>query len=126
MPGLPARNALTSAFGSINGARLVLTRSAVGFIRARSSALTMPRVASTRRICSESTSQRSKKSALLAAVSYPSARAFAVAGDDGADPPIAIDAERLAAQGMADADLPFAGLERRHLLRDGAHRRQDQ
>src|SRR5215212_6266688 len=126
MPGLAARRALTSALGSINGARLVLTRSAEGFMRARSSALTMPRVASTRRMCSESTSHRSKKSALLAAVWYPSARALAVAGDDSADPPIAIDAERLAAQRMADTDLPFAGFQRRHLLRNGAHRRQDQ
>ena len=51
---------------------------------------------------------------------------LAVAGDDGPDPPVTIDAERLAAQRMADADLPFAGLERRHLLRNGAHRGQDQ
>src|SRR5262249_36217817 len=40
--------------------------------------------------------------------------------------PIAVNAERLAAQRMADADLPFAGLDRRHLLRDRAHRREDQ
>ena len=53
----------------MSGARLVLTISAVCFIRARSSALTMPRVASTSRMCSDSTSQRVKKSALLAAVS---------------------------------------------------------
>ncbi len=69
MPGRPARNALTSAFGSINGARLVLTKSAVGFMRARSAAVTMPRVASTSRMCSDSTSHCSKNADLLLAIS---------------------------------------------------------
>jgi hypothetical protein len=63
--------------GSIRPARLVLTSSAVGFIRARSTAVTMPRVASTRRMCKERTSQLAKKSALLPAVEWPSARARA-------------------------------------------------
>ena len=67
MPGRPARSASTSAPGSISGARLVLTSSAVGFMRARSSAVTMPRVASTSRMCSETTSHASKNASLLGA-----------------------------------------------------------
>jgi hypothetical protein len=47
--GRPVRNALPAP-GRRGGARLVLTRSAVGFIRARSAVVTMPRVASTRRM----------------------------------------------------------------------------
>ena len=46
-------------------------------MRARSAAVTMPRVASTRRMCSESTSHSAKKASLLAATSQPSARALA-------------------------------------------------
>ena len=46
---------------------------------------------------------------------------FSVARNDAADPAIATDAERLVAQRVADADLPFAGLERRHLLGNLAH-----
>ena len=53
MPGRPAWSAATSAPCSIRPARLVLTSSAVGFMRARSAAVTMPRVASTRRMWSE-------------------------------------------------------------------------
>jgi len=62
----------------------------------------------------------------MAAVAYPSVRAFAigrfarpyqhlhaerlaVAGDDRTDATIAIDTKRLAAQALANADLPFAG-----------------
>ena len=37
-----------------------------------------------------------------------------------------VHAERLAVAGDDGADLPFAGFQRRHLLRNGAHRRQDQ
>ena len=44
MPGRPERRALTSAPGAINPARLVFTMSALGFMRTRSSARTMPRV----------------------------------------------------------------------------------
>src|SRR5712692_7106216 len=51
---------------------------------------------------------------------------LAVAGNDAADPAIAEDAEGLAPQRCAHADLPAAGLERGHLLRDLAHRRQHQ
>ena len=54
------------------------------------------------------------------------AERLAVARDDAADPAVAVDAERLAAQRAADADLPLAGLERRHLLRNLPHRREDQ
>ena len=54
------------------------------------------------------------------------AERLAVVGNDAADAPVAVDAERLAAQRVADADLPCAGLERGHLLRDLAHRREDQ
>ena len=52
---------------AINCARLVFTSNAVGFIRARSSAVTMPRVASTSRMCSETMSHVSKNAALLEA-----------------------------------------------------------
>src|ERR1035437_7635870 len=69
--------AFTSAPGSISGARLVLTISAAGFMRARSAAITMPRVASTKRICREMTSHTSKKASLLRAALYPSALALA-------------------------------------------------
>jgi hypothetical protein len=48
----------------MSGARLVLTSSAVGFIRARSSSLTMPRVASTIRMWSEITSDSAKNASL--------------------------------------------------------------
>ena len=65
----------TSAPGSIRPARLVFTSRAVGFMRARSAALTMPRVASTSRRCSETTSPVSKNACLLGATSHPSARA---------------------------------------------------
>src|SRR5262249_21689849 len=44
------------------------------------------------------------------------AERLAVARDGGADAAITEDAERLSAQGRSDADLPVAGLERRHLL----------
>ena len=75
MPGRPARSACSSAPGAIRPARLVLTSSAPGFMRARSSAVTMPRVSFTSRMCSDSTSQASKKAALSGAVSQPSSRA---------------------------------------------------
>jgi len=87
----------------------------------------MWRVASTRRMCSEMTSQSAKKASLLAAVVQPSARAVAsVAGAPRparfipnarpypamtfADPAIAINAERLAVQRTADAALPLPAL----------------
>ena len=69
MTGPPGAQRFDQRASAINPARLVLTRIADGFIRARSSDLTMPRVASTSRICSETTSHCSKKAALLAAVS---------------------------------------------------------
>ncbi len=57
---------------------------------------------------------------------YLHAERLAISGDDGSDPAVAIDAERLVAQRVTDADLPMAGLQRRHLLRYRAHRRQHQ
>src|SRR5215469_13680002 len=115
---------------------------ASGFIRARSSALTICRVAGTSRMCSVMTSQVSKNSALLRAVAWPStrplkrriarpghdvhAKRLAVTRDRRADAAIAKDAKRLVAQGSADADLPLAGLERRHLLRQLTRRRQNE
>src|SRR5579885_1234733 len=54
------------------------------------------------------------------------AEGAAVAGDHTADTAIAVDAERLAAQRRADADLPSARLQRCHLLRNLAHRGKHQ
>ena len=54
-----------SAPGSINRAPLVFTSADVGFMRARSAAVTIPRVASTSGMCSERTSQGSKNASLL-------------------------------------------------------------
>ena len=56
-------------------AREVFTNSAVGFMRDSASSFTMPRVASFRRRCTESTSQASKKASQLGAGTWPSARA---------------------------------------------------
>src|SRR5438105_1389284 len=50
MPGRPARSSASSAPGAISPARLVLTMSAVGFMRARSPAVTMPRAAARARL----------------------------------------------------------------------------
>jgi hypothetical protein len=50
MPGAAGLEGATQRAGAMSGARLVLTMSAVGFMRARSAAVTMPRVASTRRM----------------------------------------------------------------------------
>jgi hypothetical protein len=94
-------------------------------------------------MCSESTSHRSKKCALsgrgritigagflerLLARPHQHVHAerLAISRDNGADPAIAIDAQGLAAQRVADADLPMTRLQRRHLLRDLTHRRQHQ
>ena len=54
------------------------------------------------------------------------AEGAAVAGDYAADAAVAVNAERVAAQRVANADLPLAGLQRRHLLRDLPHRGEDQ
>jgi len=54
------------------------------------------------------------------------AECHAVTRDDRADPAVAVDAEQLVAQALADADLPASSPERRHLLRYLTHRRQDQ
>src|SRR5665213_1032886 len=48
------------------------------------------------------------------------------ARDHAADTSVAMNAERLAAQRVADTNLPLAGLQRRHLLWDVAHRSEDQ
>ena len=79
----------------------------------------MPRVAGTSRMCSETTSHCSKKAALLrgrVAVGHralarrlarpdqhPHAERPAVAGHGRADPAVAVNAQRLAAQRVADA-----------------------
>ena len=67
MPGRPTFSASSNAPFSTNPERLVFTSSAVGFISARSPAFTMPRVASTRRMCSEMTSHCEKNACLDAA-----------------------------------------------------------
>ena len=54
------------------------------------------------------------------------AERLAIARHRGADAAIAEDAERLFAQRHANADLPFAGLERGHLLRKLASRRKNE
>jgi hypothetical protein len=51
---------------------------------------------------------------------------FAVAGDDTADPAVAVDPERLAPQRVADADLPCPCLYGGNLLRDLPHGCQDE
>ena len=66
VPGRPARNA-GSAPGWINSARDVFTSRAVGFMRARSSGPTMPRVSGRRRTCSDNTSDCANSASLLAA-----------------------------------------------------------
>jgi len=60
MPGRPRDRALTSASGSINSARAVLTKIAVGFMRERSDSRTTWRVLSASRRCSDSTSLAAK------------------------------------------------------------------
>ena len=96
-PGARRCSALTSAPGSISGARLVFTSSAVGFMRARSSAVTMPRVASTRRMCSETTSH-SLEERLLARARPQAVRARPLARCV-ARPDQDLHAERLAVPG---------------------------
>ncbi len=54
------------------------------------------------------------------------AEGLAVAGYHLADASVAVDAERLTAQPVADARLPVARLERLHLLRNLAHSGQHQ
>ncbi len=76
MPGRPARSAASSAPGATSPARLVLTKSAVGFIRARSAAVTMPRVASISRTWSDTTSDSLEERLRLGATAWPSARAL--------------------------------------------------
>src|SRR5262249_46863352 len=148
MPGRPARSAASSAPGAISPARLVLTIRALGFMRARSAAVTMPRVASISRRGSDSPSDSANRAPLPA----PTARAaapprgarvrhrvlsaprqhvhaegLAVAGDDGADLAVAVDAEGLAAQPDADrVRLPLAGPERVHFLWNAPERRDDE
>ena len=61
----------------MSAALLVFTSRAVGFMRARSAAPTTPRVASTRRMCSEMTSHSTKNASLLAATARPSVLARA-------------------------------------------------
>jgi len=76
LPGRPPWSAAASAPGSTSPARLVLTKSAVGFMRERSAAVTMPRVASTRRRWSVITSHSAKNASRLAARRQPAAAAL--------------------------------------------------
>ena len=77
MPGRPLFSADTSAFSATSSAREVLTNSDVAGMRARSSRLTMPRVASFRRRCRLSTSLVSKNASRLLAAAKPAASARA-------------------------------------------------
>src|SRR5581483_10763050 len=54
------------------------------------------------------------------------AEGLAVAGNDAADPAVTENAERLAAQSRADAELPMARLQRGHLLRNLPRGGEDQ
>ncbi len=124
-------------------ARLVLTSSADGFMRRRSAAVTMPRVAGDEphvqrddvalfvEVFSAGGHRVSVGSrALLRGLARPDqdvhAERTSVAGDGGADPSVAVDAERLLAQRVSDADLPASFLKRAHLLGDLAHGRENQ
>ena len=142
MPGRPLRSAATSAPGSMRPARLVLTSRASASSAPGPRASTMPRVAGTSRMCSESTSHSAKKPSFLAAASRPSARARA----SDAVAPRRAPASRTRRRSrprpsrcgrshrgrascraaVADARLPPPGLQRRHLLRDLSHRREHQ
>src|SRR5437773_8791210 len=51
---------------------------------------------------------------------------FAVARDRRADPSVPVDPQRLAAQAIADPDLPGSGAKGRHLLENPAHGSDDQ
>jgi hypothetical protein len=77
IPGRPRLRAPAKAPGSIRPARLVLTNRAVSFMRAKSEAVTIPRVASTRRMWREITSHDSKNASFDGAAGCPSARARA-------------------------------------------------
>ena len=65
----PRFQAVDQAPSSINFARLVLTSSAVGFMRAKSARVTMPRVSRTIGKCKVKISDSAKNSARLAATS---------------------------------------------------------
>ena len=54
------------------------------------------------------------------------AECLAIARHRCANSSVAVDAERLAAQRVSDPDLPGAGAERAHLLRELSHRGKDQ
>ena len=81
MPGRPAFTAASSAPGATSPARLVLTNTALGFMRARSAAVTMPRVSGISRTWIDTTSDCSRKASLLAAGVNPSALAFSSEDD---------------------------------------------
>src|SRR5436189_6133332 len=51
---------------------------------------------------------------------------FAVACYRRTDPSVSVDSERLAAQTIADSDLPRSGAKGKHLLRNPAHCSEDQ
>ncbi len=76
MPGRPLASAASRAPGATSPARLVFTNTAEGFMRPRSSAVTIPRVASISRTWIDTTSESAKKASRLAAGVAPSALAF--------------------------------------------------
>ncbi len=51
---------------------------------------------------------------------------FTIACYRRADPSVSVDSERLAAQTIADSDLPGSGAKGKHLLRNPAHCSEDQ
>ncbi|MCY1554681.1 hypothetical protein D9M68_912680 [compost metagenome] len=70
-------SAASRASASTSSAREVLTNSAVGFMRERSSSLTRPWVSSLSRRCTDSTSAAAKNSWRFCATWKPSERALA-------------------------------------------------
>src|SRR3954469_5586656 len=124
-------------------ARLVLTRSAVGLMRAKSCAVTMPCVSAFSGRCKLSTSAVAKNSSRLGATSKtrlacPRHRAFPTPAQDAhlkclpdprdkaADAAKSIDAECLAHHPGSQRAEPQAGLEPLHLLRNMAQGSKDQ
>src|SRR3954469_16493315 len=124
-------------------ARLVLTRSAVGLMRAKSCAVTMPCVSAFSGRCKLSTSAVAKNSSRLGATSKtrlacPRHRAFPTPAQDAhlkclpdprdkaADAAKSIDAECLAHHPGSQRAEPQAGFEPLHLLRNMAQGSKDQ
>ena len=125
-PGCPWRSAATRSPSAIIGARLVLTSSAVGCMRARSSAVMMPRVSRLPGRCRLSTSACSTLHGWRRPQSprpWPGCRALAApahnvhtkrlphARHGSADMAEGIDAEGAPEQARADRRMPMAVFE---------------